>query len=252
MMPPPSALSRDESPLPEVDTSLFEPSYLEGGNNFGFNSAPATNPPFNFGEFYNNLPGDPLSPSALNMGPNNVHVSPQEVHFSPQDNMVSHQMFYNGPPRKSFSEMFSHPQLDPNTWLPVNTQSPSSSYTGSPSPSESSLPVYAPKPKHASERLGVWTNNETPHQQAFSFNNQQPKYNGLGYDQSYMQTMDYSQASSQQMQPCGPLDSMGMQQHFTPNLETLFEPSYGNTDILGGHGVTDFQYSDMIHDYPTQ
>lgn len=46
MQPPPSALSRDESPLPEVDTSLFEPSFLEGGNNFGFNSAPGTVLPF--------------------------------------------------------------------------------------------------------------------------------------------------------------------------------------------------------------
>ncbi|KAF7973482.1 hypothetical protein HWV62_15092 [Athelia sp. TMB] len=252
MQPPPSALSRDESPLPEVDTSLFEPSYLEGGNNFGFHSAPATVPPFNFGDFYNNLPGDPLSPNDLNLGPNDVHISAQDVHLSPLDNMVQHQMFYSGPSRKSFSEMFSHPQLDPNTWLPLNSQSPSSSYTGSPSPSETALPVHAPKPKHVGERFGVWNNNDAPFQQTHDFNNQQPKYNALGYDQSYMQPMDYSQPHAQQMQPCGPMDPNSMHQQYTPNLETLFEPAYGNTDLMGGHGVNGFQYSDIIHDFPNQ
>lgn len=41
MMPPPSTLTRDESPLPEVDTSLFDPSFLDGASSFGFNTAPA-------------------------------------------------------------------------------------------------------------------------------------------------------------------------------------------------------------------
>lgn len=46
MMPPPSTLARDDSPLPDVDTSLFDPSFLDGASNFGFSCAPVPEAPF--------------------------------------------------------------------------------------------------------------------------------------------------------------------------------------------------------------
>lgn len=91
---------------------------------------------------------------------------------------------------------------------------------------------------------------------------QQPEYNTLGYDQSFMQpqhgngdvglglNMGYSQlASHQDMQGCGPGQQGGMQSHYAPGLETLFEPTYATGDLVGHGSGTDFQYSDMIHDY---
>lgn len=46
MMPPPSTLARDNSPLPDVNTSLFDPSFLEGPSSFGFNCTTNHEPPF--------------------------------------------------------------------------------------------------------------------------------------------------------------------------------------------------------------
>jgi hypothetical protein len=45
-MPGPSTLARDDSPLPDPDTSLFDPSFLDGASNFGFHMAPAPSEPF--------------------------------------------------------------------------------------------------------------------------------------------------------------------------------------------------------------
>jgi hypothetical protein len=45
-MPGPSALSGDDSPLPDVDTSLFDPSFLDGASNFGFHMTPGQGEPF--------------------------------------------------------------------------------------------------------------------------------------------------------------------------------------------------------------
>jgi hypothetical protein len=45
-MPGPSALARDNSPLPDPDTSLFDPLFLDGVSNFGFHAAPAPLEPF--------------------------------------------------------------------------------------------------------------------------------------------------------------------------------------------------------------
>jgi transcription factor SOX7/8/10/18 (SOX group E/F) len=45
-MPGPSTLARDDSPLPDPDMSLFDPSFLDGASNFGFHMAPAPSEPF--------------------------------------------------------------------------------------------------------------------------------------------------------------------------------------------------------------
>jgi transcription factor SOX7/8/10/18 (SOX group E/F) len=45
-VPGPSTLARDDSPLPDPNTSLFNPSFLDGASNFGFHMAPAPTEPF--------------------------------------------------------------------------------------------------------------------------------------------------------------------------------------------------------------
>jgi hypothetical protein len=57
MMPPPSTLARDNSPLPDVDTSLFDPSFLDGASNFGFSCVPVAEAPFvrSFAQIYKSI-----------------------------------------------------------------------------------------------------------------------------------------------------------------------------------------------------
>jgi hypothetical protein len=40
-IPRPSTLARDDSPLPDSNERLFDPSFLDGASNFGFHVAPA-------------------------------------------------------------------------------------------------------------------------------------------------------------------------------------------------------------------
>ncbi|KAG0697231.1 hypothetical protein DFH29DRAFT_878821 [Suillus ampliporus] len=119
----PASLQRDDSPLPEVDTSLFEPSFL--GSNF---SCQATNPDyaFTFNEMISTFP---------------PHAS-QDFGIAPLD------------PLHDLSIDINAMNFDPNdtsTWLPTeyhSSQSSSSSpYTGSPAHSDMSLPVVAPQPQ---------------------------------------------------------------------------------------------------------
>ena len=161
-----------------------------------------------------------------------------------------------------FSELHPHPELDPLTWLPIDStrSDPSSTYSGSPSPSETSLPVHAPKPKHASAPFEMWpaTHNSAmrqPQEQVHEYQNQQHHH---GFVQTYEPTyeqhcgdmgigMDFSHSQPQQM--CGPEMDMhhGMQQ-YAPGLDTLFEPTYGS-DVAGHVAVVDYQYNDMVHEY---
>lgn len=244
-MPGPSALARDDSPLPDVDTSLFDPSFLDGASNFGFNITPASGEPFTFGEFLSNLPLNTTTSHDLGMS-----VAP-------------HELLNHGPSAQvPFSELHPHPELDPLTWLPVDTtrSDPSSTYSGSPSPSETCLPVHAPKPQHASAPFEMWptTNNcimQVPQEQVQV---QEYRYQHQEYTQTYDHTyeqhvgdmsigMDFSQP---QPQPCGVEMDMhhGMQQ-YAPSLDSLFQPSYGGGDITGHVAAVDYQYHDMVHEY---
>ncbi|OAX38659.1 hypothetical protein K503DRAFT_849908 [Rhizopogon vinicolor AM-OR11-026] len=121
-MATPSSLQRDDSPLPEVDTSLFEPSFMN--SNF---SCQATDFAFNFNEMFSSFP---------------PHASPQDMGVAPLD------------PLQALSVDVSAITFGPNdtaTWLPTdyNNSQSSSPYTGSPAPSDMSLPVVAPQPQHA-------------------------------------------------------------------------------------------------------
>jgi hypothetical protein len=62
--------------------------------------------------------------------------------------------------------------------------------------------------------------------------------------------IDFSQSHPQ---TCGvEADVHHGMQHYTPGLETLFEPSYGVGvgDITGHNGqALDYQFNDMVHEY---
>lgn len=130
---PPTSLQRDDSPLPEADTSLFEPSFFNSNFSsqttqpdfaFSFNQMISTYPPHASQDF-GIAPLDPLHDLSIDINAMNFDLN------------------------------------DPPAWMPVpasasteynNSQSSSSSpYTGSPAHSDMSLPgvVVAPQPQHA-------------------------------------------------------------------------------------------------------
>jgi len=243
-MPGPSSLARDNSPLPEVDVSLFDPSFLDGASNFGFHMAPPLGEPFNFNEFLSNLPPNATTPNHLGM--------------SPLDAVAPHELLNHGPSAQiPFSELHYHPELDPVTWLPIDStrSDPSSAYSGSPSPSETALPVHAPKPQHASAPYEMWPGNDAvmhpPQEHGHAYQYQQPSL-AQPYDHMYEQHsgdmsigMDFSQSHPQ---PCGRVEMHPGMQHYSSGLDTLFEPSYGGGDM--GHVPTvDYQYNNMVHEY---
>jgi hypothetical protein len=118
--------------------------------------------------------------------------------------------------------------------------------------------VHAPKPLHASAPFEVWDpsypkNGTAVHQQQ---QQQQEYQHQHEFAQSYdhhgadmNNNIDFSQ-SHPQMCGGGEADIHNGMHHYTPGLETLFEPSYGVGDVTG-HSVQalDYQFNDMVHDY---
>ncbi|KAG5653445.1 hypothetical protein H0H81_000334 [Sphagnurus paluster] len=126
-MPMPSMLQRDESPLPDVDTSLFNPQFLEGSN-----------PGFSF-----NIFDDQFSSG---MSPSQAH---DHAAFGPLDNIAPHD-FVNQNMYSMSSSPASLPELDQfSSWMApdsVQVQShPSTAYSGSPEYSGSPTPPEAPQ-----------------------------------------------------------------------------------------------------------
>lgn len=160
-MPEAWQLQRDWSPLPEVDTSLFEPTYLDSGAQgaFGF-SAPAPSASLADGAQGGFKFADAQVPPDLSL-----NISPFE-HVAPHEQLsaVSSASPYTSSPYSACSYPSSQPSVDPmsgmaldGSWFPHS--GPSSAFSGSPSPSESSLPAptsmpmaepyIAPQPQHA-------------------------------------------------------------------------------------------------------
>ncbi|KAG1725062.1 uncharacterized protein EDB91DRAFT_1169374 [Suillus paluster] len=129
----PASLQRDESPLPEADTSLFEPSFFN--SNF---SSQATHPDFafNFNEMISTF---------------TPHASQDFGGIAPLDPIHDLSIDINA--------MTFDPN-DPSTWMPTeynNSQSASSSpYTGSPAHSDMSLPLVAPQPQYVGSQFEQW------------------------------------------------------------------------------------------------
>jgi hypothetical protein len=199
-----------------------------------------------FGDFLSNLPPNVSSSNDLGM--------------SGLEGVAPHELLNHGPSAQvPFSELHPHPELDPLTWLPIDStrSDPSSTYSGSPSSSETCLPVHAPKPKHASAPFEIWTTNNSsihqPHQPMHDYQQQHIDFTQT-YEQTYEQHggdmsigIDFSQS---QPQPCGGEMDMhhGMHQYGS-GLDALFEPSYGAGNITGHVSVVDYQYNDMVHEY---
>jgi len=127
---PPASWQGDESPLPEADTSLFEPSFFN--SNF---SSQTTQPDsaFSFNEMISTFP---------------PHSS-QDFGIAPLD------------PLHDLSIDINALNFDPNVppaWMSTeyNNSQSSSPYTGSPARSDMSLPVAAPQPQHAAAPFDEW------------------------------------------------------------------------------------------------
>ena len=155
--PPQSLLQRDESPLPEFDTSLFEETF-----NFGFpagSGEPAATvgtclfslyviliPPSlqTFGDIFSNLPphaANGLSGS-YDLTPVD-HISPQDFSLSLDCLTASHLDLQHSSGLTGSAASWISPSMEfPNS-------GPSSTYSGSPAQSDLSLPVIAPQPQHA-------------------------------------------------------------------------------------------------------
>lgn len=218
-MPTPSSLPRDDSPLPEVDASLFE--------QFSFPSV-QDGTPFNFHDVLSSLPPHLNSPHELSLGPLDP-IGPHDLSYSPQTGL---------------------PEFDPLTWLPSDlSQSHSSSaYSGSPAQSDYSLPVVAPQPQHANPTSptfadhNMWNTNvnenvdtlqegngHVPHTElVYSFEHD----NGMGFGFGW----DFPQSHS--------------------DLQSLFEPSFcGSGGNIHSTTTADFhplnfgyEYNDMAHE----
>lgn len=129
-------LSREQSPLPEADTSMFEPAYLQGT---GF----APNPNYVRPAPRRRSPSPPLT----------VPRPPQSFNphfgFSPLEGIAPHEIPASSTPGSTFDPLafYAHP-LAPHAPASGGSQ-PSTAYSGSPTPSDLALPVYAPRPQHA-------------------------------------------------------------------------------------------------------
>lgn len=121
----PFAVPRDPSPMPEINASLFNGAYLD-------NAFPATgsqsDASFDFGSMFGSLPGG---------------GSPQEMFISPLENVASvdsQNAYVSLAPTNAFAQI-SH----------ANSPVPASTYSGSPAPSDFSLPLHASHPHAQSQ-----------------------------------------------------------------------------------------------------
>lgn len=241
-MPTPTTLQRDDSPLPEVDTSLFEQSFLDSGFSFSNNNDDRNeSPPFNFNDIFSSLP---------------PHAVPHDLmsSISPLDNIAPHQLpnypyQQHHPSSASSSQSSSLPELDAMIYHPLDFSHPqshaSSTYSGSPTLSDHSFPpVVAPQPQDASanmlsELLKEFTNNNDSFPSGMDEHSQSMnQVFDLGLD------LDFSTSG-------GACDAQGVNSYDYTGLEGLFEQ-----DITNQHqhqhqynpstGFTYDSYNDMM------
>jgi len=111
--------------MPEINASLFNGSYLVDAAFPG--SGTQLDPSFDFGSMFSSLPGGAVA-------------SQQELFISPLDNMST-----SCDPQSSMAAASMHTYQVQSASPPM----PSSTYSGSPAPSDFSLPVQAPQPQRA-------------------------------------------------------------------------------------------------------
>ncbi|KAI0042049.1 hypothetical protein FA95DRAFT_1564695 [Auriscalpium vulgare] len=204
---------RAHSPLPEVNADLFEKPFLHG--------FPATLPDgsFNFNSLFSSLPG--------------AAQPHHELNISPLDNIAPNDAMH------AYAD-----QADPYTWQQhaadisgSSHSDPSSIYSGSPAPSDMSLPLHAPQPQRAFES---WT--DAPAQ---------------GTSKDAYTTADHDlQTYNQGLQDMGIAPGMGLDippfefglaadTGFSNNCNELFAPEYKPEAAP----LSQFDFHDMIHEF---
>jgi len=163
-----SMLQRDDSPLPDVDTSLFNQSFFEN-TAFGVASALAQ-PHMDFSDFMGQQGADLLGPLD-GIPPHEQQQQQQQQHDNNNIdfNNIDPTLQPQGPP--TTSSFHDHLDLDPLSWmdisLPIHSSSssnphshPSTAYS-SPAPhSPSPLILHAPQPLPATATQ-IQTNTQT-------------------------------------------------------------------------------------------
>jgi hypothetical protein len=219
----PQPLQRDDSSLslPEMDASLFDPAFLDATAGFTF---PAQQDhAFNFHDFRTSLP------------PN---VASSQDMISPLENIDPYSFASISSVPFDPTATTTLPELDPLTWLPIDPahSHPSSTYSGSPSPSDESLPVHAPQPQHAQGGYEIWKEL----QQTFPQQHQQHQEPSFGHDATMDGLgLDFSQSSGTDGK------SVEHMHNFTTGLESLFDSSYPMAHA--NHGM-DLRY-DHTHEF---
>ncbi|KAI0063845.1 hypothetical protein BV25DRAFT_1853703 [Artomyces pyxidatus] len=204
----PFSFTRPHSPLPEVNASLFQKDFLE--------HFPVAQPDgsFNFDSLFSSLPGGPA-----------VH---HDLNISPLDNIVPTDPSAYAPYTES---------ADPYTWQAppdisgASHSDPSSIYSGSPAPSDMSLPLHAPQPQRAFEH---WMDMPAPKEQQQQHQQQQYAPN----------TQLDMQAYTQGLHDMGIVPGMG-----------LDVSAFAGFDVSGMFAPEQcvqpptFEFNDMIHEY---
>ncbi|KIJ59967.1 hypothetical protein HYDPIDRAFT_170519 [Hydnomerulius pinastri MD-312] len=212
--PSSSSLQRDESPLPEVDTSLFEPSFLD--SNFGF-QAPVADPTIQNFEFFSGLPPHAHSPADYGIAPLD-HISPQDLPLQTG----------RGP---RFD--MSNPASNWGVPLEFSHSQPSSTYSGSPARSDLSLPLVAPRPQHATAPFDMWQDMSA----------QQQHFQASGMTDKISPAVQNLSASLSHQHISSPIDA-DQQIHlanYTAGLESLFDGSFTGMEGMDA-GAIGFDY----------
>ncbi|THH17100.1 hypothetical protein EW146_g3653 [Bondarzewia mesenterica] len=222
----PFSFAREQSPLPEVNASLFEQAFLDGA----FNTLSSSQGPFNFDGFVASLPPNGSPPRSLDFG-----ISPLDHLSVPPDFL----------PLDPSSSPFP---TDPLTWTPDSASSytthseVSSIYSGSPAPSDRSLPLHAPQPQRAYDWTSGDSNISTALEQTFS------KVEGADEAALALQAYAYGMQDVGIMDPMSmPVDNGYNHTGFAPTLSSFesLEP-FGNVGLDGSMG---FNFHDMIHEF---
>lgn len=136
---PQPSLQRDESPLPAVNTSLFEQTFLD--STFGFPAGSVEPAPMSFNDFFTNLAPHTAagSPATFDLAAMDRNISPQDLTL---DCITATRLdlFEN--------DLAGSAASWTNASAELTNSSPSSTYSGSPARSDLSLPVVAPRPQH--------------------------------------------------------------------------------------------------------
>ncbi|KDQ31683.1 hypothetical protein PLEOSDRAFT_1088079 [Pleurotus ostreatus PC15] len=230
-MPTPATLPRDDSPLPEPDTSLFDPTFLDSSFSYPIHDGSTMDAshahPFTVSSLMNNIPRQALGP--LDTVPHSV-----EYDLSPSDTSPSS---FTGLSASSSTQTL--PEVDPHGWYPLDSSHqaniassyPSTTYSGSPDHSDHVLlpVVHAPQPQavnHAMPFADMWSEHAG-----------QSGYDGsvpmMGEDHNQQMMGLFASQAIDQPTGCG----QEMSQGYDPIFDHGFEQNWG----------ANYEYNDIVH-----